>query len=111
METARYNYDVMGRMTTVQMGRRADGTFKQTRTFVYNTKGQLTSATNPENGSVSYTYFDDGLPQNKTDAKSQTLWFVYDDKHRLLRIESPQGTVKTSFTYDTNATVPTTNAG
>ena len=43
------------------MGRRADGTFKQTRTFVYNTKGQLTSATNPQNGTVSYTYLGDGL--------------------------------------------------
>ncbi len=46
VETARYTYDTMGRLTTVQMSRRADGTFKQTRSFVYNTAGQLTSATN-----------------------------------------------------------------
>ncbi len=74
------------------------GSFKETRTFNYNTAGQLTSASNPENGAVSYTYYADGLPQSKTDAKNQTLWFFYDANHRLLRIESPQGTVKTSFT-------------
>ena len=98
-ETARYAYDVMGRTTTVQMGKRPDETFKQTRTFAYNTKGQLTSATNPENGTISYTHFADGLPESKTDAKGQTLWSVFDDKHRLLRVESPQGTTKTSFAY------------
>ena len=65
-----------------------------------------------ENGTVTYTYFADGLMESKLDAKSQRLWYVYDSSHRLLRIESPQGTTKTSFTYDTTANqgMPTTNA-
>jgi len=99
-KTAEYTFDVMGRMTQARTFKR-DGSAYQTRTFVYNTLGQLTSATNPENGTVTYTYNGDGLLATKTDAKSQVLYFFYDTKHRLLRIESPQGTVKTEFTYDT----------
>ncbi len=115
IETARYYYDVMGRLTTVYMGQRADLTFKQTRTFVYNTKGQLTSATNPENGTVSYTYMGDGLVDSKTDAKNQILTFGYDTYHRLLLIRSQQGsggtpTDRVRFTYDTAGTIPTSYA-
>ncbi len=38
-----------------------------------------------------------GLPESKLDQKGQRLWFFYDGNHRLLRIESPQGTVKDQF--------------
>ena len=62
-----YAYNVAGQMTTVTMTR---GT-TQTRTFNYNLgTGRLTSATNPENGAVSYTYNTDGTPASKTDAKN-----------------------------------------
>ena len=43
----------MNHVTQVAMTR---GSTTQTRTFVYNSMGQLTSATNPENGTVTYTY-------------------------------------------------------
>ncbi len=112
-ETARYAYDAMGRMLTVQMGRKSDGTFKQTRTFVYNTAGQLTSSTTPEKGLVSYTYRTDGLVETKTEPAgtkqsptTKTLMYNYDDKHRLTnvyRVNSPNNlTVLTAFAYDTD---------
>jgi len=111
VETARYNYDIMGRLLTVRMGKINETTFKQTRTFVYNTTGQLVSATNPENGTVSYTYAADGLLQSKADAKSQTLWYAYDTYHRLTQIQSPQGTARTTFGYDYGCNgMQTTNA-
>jgi len=31
---------------------------------------------------------------------NSVTWFFYDTNHRLLRIESPQGAVKTGFSYD-----------
>lgn len=80
VESARYNYDAMGRMTKVCMGKLSEtpgctqdesANFKQTRTFTYNTKGQLLSANNPENGTVNYTYRADGLLQSKQDQKQQ----------------------------------------
>jgi RHS repeat-associated protein len=117
VETARYTYDTMGRLLTVRMGKINETTFKQTRTFVYNTKGQLVSAANPENGTVTYTYASDGLLETKTDAKlavaNQKLWYVYDSYKRLVRIEHEadgQRTTKTTFSYDYDAYVATTNA-
>ncbi len=95
--TARYTYDLMGRMLTAVTGTSTT----QTRTWVYNSAGQLTSATNPENGTVTYSYNTDGSLYSKTDAKNQTLYYTYDSNHRLLTVESPLGTVKTKFTYDT----------
>jgi RHS repeat-associated protein len=117
VETARYTYDVMGQLGTVQMGRRTDGTFKQTRSFVYNTKGQLVSATNPENGTVTYTYTSDGLLETKTDAKlaaaNQKLWYVYDGYKRLTGIEhevAGQHTAKATFGYDSDPSFGTASA-
>ena len=46
----RYTYDALGHLTGVSMPR-SNGT--QTRTFAY-TSTDLTSATNPENGTVTY---------------------------------------------------------
>jgi hypothetical protein len=52
-----YGYDVLNHLATVTMPR---GSNTQSRTFSYNTgttvTGLLQSATNPENGTVYYTY-------------------------------------------------------
>jgi uncharacterized protein RhaS with RHS repeats len=56
--TTSYTYDILNHLTGVSMPRGASGT--QTRTFNYNcgatVTGFLQSATNPENGTVTYTY-------------------------------------------------------
>jgi YD repeat-containing protein len=49
-----YTYDTLGRLTVVSMPR---GAVTQSRTFTYDGSSQrLLSATNPENGTVSYAY-------------------------------------------------------
>jgi YD repeat-containing protein len=70
----------------------------------------LTSATNPENGTVSYTYNADGTLASKTDANGNTETYTYDAYQRLTGIPDRQQT----FTYDTcptNATGCVSMAG
>jgi YD repeat-containing protein len=65
-----YTYDQLNHLTQVAMPRNTANNMKtQTRTFVYDpTTQRLTSATNPENGTVSYTYNADGTLASKKDA-------------------------------------------
>jgi len=100
-----YTYDQVNHLTQVAMPRNtANGMKTQTRTFVYDSTTQrLTSATNPENGTVSYTYNADGTLATKTDASGFTESYTYDAYQRLTAIPDRQQT----FTYDT---CPTTNA-
>lgn len=75
--TTSYTYNLNGKLTQVSMPR--DGT-TQTRTFTYDTvlHSRLVSSTNPENGTVSYTYNPDGTVATKTDAKNIRTEFSYD---------------------------------
>jgi RHS repeat-associated protein len=61
---------------------RSTGT--QTRTFNYDlTTARLTSVTNPETGTTSFEYNDDGSLFRKTDAKGQKIKFTYDSLGRV----------------------------
>jgi RHS repeat-associated protein len=66
-----YGYDVLGSLTTVVQG-------QQTRTFVYDSLKRLTSATNPESGTVSCTYDAGGNVLTRTDARGITTTYSYD---------------------------------
>src|SRR5258708_28134225 len=73
-----YTYDMLSHLTRVSMTR--NGT-PQTRTFNY-TSGttvgaHLLSATNPENGMVSYTYNSDHTLNTNTDTKAQVVTNPY----------------------------------
>ena len=69
----------------------------QTRTFNYNlATGRLTSATNPETGTVSYTYNGDGSLASKTDANNQQTTYTYDNYGRLTQAAGY------TYSYDTN---------
>jgi RHS repeat-associated protein len=57
----------------------------------------LTSATNPESGTVNYTYNGDGTLASKTDANGNQETHTYDADQRLIAIPDRQQT----FTYDT----------
>jgi YD repeat-containing protein len=83
--TTSYGYNMMGKLVSVSMPR--DGV-TQTRTFTYDTTTQsrLLSATNPENGTVSYTYNADGTTATKTDAKGIKTEFAYDAYKRVLQM-------------------------
>jgi len=108
-----YTYDQVNHLTQVAMPRNtANGPYTQTRTFVYapTTYATLTlpalwqtSTTNPENGTVSYTYNADGTLASKHDANGNTETYSYDAYQRLTAIPDRQQ----AFAYDT---CPTTNA-
>jgi RHS repeat-associated protein len=83
----------------------------QTRHFAYNNTAFLQSATNPENGTVTYTY--DSLNRLSTvvDAKNQQKVFTYDSYNRVTQVqryvksggafvEDPMQ--RTNFYYDSN---------
>jgi YD repeat-containing protein len=64
----------------------------QTRSFVYSDAGLLTSATNPENGTVSCYYNTTNTLQRKHDAKGQDFVYTYDSVNRVIEIQKyPQG--------------------
>jgi YD repeat-containing protein len=96
-----YTYDALNHLTQVSMPRMVGGVLRtQTRTFVYDpTTQRLTSATNPENGTVTYAYNADGTLASKTDAKNHTESYSYDSYGRLSGIPDRGQT----FGYDTNA--------
>lgn len=79
-----YTYD--GRDLLVQVSMTRDGV-TQVRTFEYNGIGwRLSRATNPENGTVTYTYHPGGMLASRTDAKNQRVEYSYDSQQRLTQI-------------------------
>ena len=105
--TTSYTYDWMNHLATSTMTR---GSNTQTRTFVYNDAGQLTSATNPENGTVTYTYGTNNLVATKTDANSQVTGYGYDSANHIVSISRSRGGVNdpcqaVTYTYGTDPTV------
>jgi RHS repeat-associated protein len=81
--TTSYTYDWMNHLIGSSMTR---GSTTQTRTFVYNNAGQLTSATNPESGTVSYSYSADTTLWGKTDANGQLTVYGYDASKRVTSV-------------------------
>ena len=74
-----YTYDALNNLTQVAMPRNG---YTQTRTFAY--QGNLvTSATNPENGTTTYTYHGDGSLATRTDAAGRRYEYSYDSYDRL----------------------------
>ena len=74
-----YTYDALNNLTNVAMPRNG---YTQTRTFAYQGKW-VTSATNPENGTTTYTYYGDGSVATRTDARNRRLEYTYDGYGRL----------------------------
>ena len=109
--TTSYTYDWMNHLTGVSMPR---GGITQTRSFVYNDAGQLISATNPESGTVTYTYNADNTLNYKHDAKGQDTVYTYDTKKRVTMIQryprgktAPEDTSqRVTYQYDTNTLAP-----
>jgi len=72
-----YEYDVLDNLKKITQG-------SQQRTFVYDSLKRLSSATSPENGTLTYQYDESGNITVKTDARASTH-FAYDVLNRLTR--------------------------
>ncbi len=70
-----YVYDALSNLRVVNQN-------TQTRTFVYDSLGRLTSAANPESGATTYTYDNNGNVLTKTDARGVVVTCAYDALNR-----------------------------
>jgi RHS repeat-associated protein len=61
------------------------GAVTQTRTFVYDDASRLTSADNPESGTIAYEYDDNGNLTSKTDARGIETNYSYDGLNRVIK--------------------------
>jgi RHS repeat-associated protein/uncharacterized repeat protein (TIGR01451 family) len=97
-----YAYNAANQLVTVTMPR-ATGT--QTRSFQW-TGSDMTSATNPENGTVTYTYDAAHRVLSRTDAKGQKTKYTYDEFGRRTMVQHynssqvEQISQRASYTYD-----------
>jgi RHS repeat-associated protein len=98
-----HTYDGLGNLTLTVQG-------VQQRQFVYDSLGQLNSATTPEAGHVSYTYGSfPGLVASRTDARNVVTNYSYDGLNRLYQVSYNVGTSgvpatpTTTLTYGSNA--------
>ena len=114
-----YTYDALGNLLRVSQKGTApsDSTQWRTRTFTYDSLSRLLTATNPESGTITYSYDADGnLLQktspapNQTGTATQTVSYCYDELHRVTSKgygaqSCPLSTSVVSYVYDsgTNA--------
>jgi RHS repeat-associated protein len=124
-----YTYDALGNLTCIEQHGGVTGTGCsanpsndatspwRVRRFTYDSLSRLLTATNPESGTVSYVYDNDGnLLQktspapNQTGTATQTISYCYDELHRMTgkgygAQSCPMSSLVVSYTYDsgTNA--------
>src|SRR5579864_5277260 len=114
-----YSYDALGNLLRVDQKGTApnDSTQWRTRTFTYDSLSRLVTATNPESGTITYSYDLDGnLLQktspapNQTGSLTQTVSYCYDELHRVTgkgygAQSCPLSTPVVTYAYDsgTNA--------
>ena len=111
----RYTYDANGNRTGVTQNAQAAAAGRQTRTYVYDKVSRMTSETNPESGTKTYTYDSDatcgsstsqaGQLVKRVDALSNVTCYAYDALNRNTSITYPSGsyaanTPSKTFVYD-----------
>jgi RHS repeat-associated protein len=74
-----YAYDTLDDLTTVTQGTQSP------RTFAYDSLKRLSSAWNPESGTISYQYDENGSLLVKTDARGVSAHYSYDALSRATR--------------------------
>jgi RHS repeat-associated protein len=86
----KYTYDALGDLLTVTQNAQAASGSQQTRAYTYDALSRLTSQTNPETGTTSYTYDSNstcgsyaGDQVKRIDNAGNTTCYAYDSLHRL----------------------------
>ena len=112
-----YTYNALNQLTGTSMTR---GAVTQTRTFSFNGR-DMVSATNPENGTVTYAYDAVHRVTSRVDAKGQETQYDYDSYGRQTQVRhyptsgTEDLTQRASYYYDGNdpcgSTTPTNGAG
>ncbi len=69
-------------------------------TVYFDQLGRRTKVTDSDRGTVSYTYYNDGLVKTMTDAKSQSFTYEYNDLGNITKETGPDGTNAVNYTYD-----------
>ncbi len=97
-----YAYDTLNNLTTVTQG-------VQTRTFSYDALSRLKDATNPESGTIKYTYDNNGNLKTKWDARGIKTIYDYDTLNRVWkRCYKSVGTSSLGYTTCATASGETT---
>jgi len=97
---ANYFYDALDNLISVVLGHCPDC---QGRLFDYDSLGRMRQAANPESGTVTYGYDDDGNLVTKSDARPITTSYTYDPLNRLKTKTYSGGTPGVTYSYDTGA--------
>jgi RHS repeat-associated protein len=89
-----YTYDSLNNLLTVNQGSQAQ------RSFAYSSLSRMKSASNPESGTISYTYYDSGDLATGTDARGKVSTMTYDALHRILTKSYSDNPVTPNVTYN-----------
>ena len=81
-----YGYDAFNNLITVNQG-------SQTRSFGYSSLSRLTSASNPESGTISYQYDNNANLTQKTDARNIVITYEYDALNRNTSVNYSNTTI------------------
>jgi RHS repeat-associated protein len=103
-----YTYDALDNLLSVNQ--KGDNTAPRARGFHYDSLSRLTSATNPESGTITYNYDADGNLQSKIAPKPNqilgatvTTTYTYDALNRLTQKSYDDGTTAANYGYDGTA--------
>jgi RHS repeat-associated protein len=112
-----YAYDALGNLTCVEQHGDVSGTgcsspsasdatsAWRVRRFTYDSLSQLRAASNPETGTISYAYNDDGILISRTDARGFTTNYSpsespIDSLHRVTKKTYTNGDPSVTFSFD-----------
>ena len=87
-----YGYDLLDNLTSVAQG-------GENRSSLYNSLSRMTQASNPESGTIGYSYDNNGNVMQRVRA-GVTTNYQYDALNRLLSVQYSDGTPTNTYNYD-----------
>jgi YD repeat-containing protein len=96
-----YTFDALGDLTNVvQKGNTTNSSQWRPRTFTYDSLSRLLTSSNPEAGTITYSYNPDSTVFSKKDARNITTTYTYDAIQRERSRTYSNGDPTVSITYD-----------